>query len=196
MRELSAADRGLLARAVRATDLQYDPDSPMLELHLGVRDWRDDWRLNDEPVFTAYSNSQLESLGYVASSVLPRVGELVRLELKEFCTSAGRLALAKAKGCRWDEWTCARAAAGGHLEALTWAREHDCEWSAETCEYAAKGGHLEVLQWAREQGCPWNKRTCNQAALCGHLEVLRWAREHDCPWDKETCMSAAFGGKL
>jgi hypothetical protein len=25
---------------------------------------------------------------------------------------------------------------------------------------AAKGGHLEMLKWARENGCPWNEETC------------------------------------
>ena len=28
------------------------------------------------------------------------------------------------------------------------------------CMKAAKGGHLEVLQWARANGCPWGVVTC------------------------------------
>jgi len=51
---------------------------------------------------------------------------------------------------------------------LRWAREHDCPWDEWTCAYAAKGGHLEVLKWAREQHCPWDwwklfSRRCGRA---------------------------------
>jgi len=37
---------------------------------------------------------------------------------------------AHANGCPWDDWTCAKAAVGGHLEMLKWARENDCPWGA------------------------------------------------------------------
>ena len=57
-------------------------------------------------------------------------------------------------GCPWDEWTCARAAAGGHLDELQWARLNGCPWVKWTCTFAAEGGHLDVLQWARLNGCP------------------------------------------
>jgi hypothetical protein len=30
--------------------------------------------------------------------------------------------------CPWDEWTCAGAAKGGHLEILKWLRANDCPW--------------------------------------------------------------------
>ena len=63
-----------------------------------------------------------------------------------------------------------RAAKGGHLKVLKWARENDCPWDG-TCMCAAKGGHLKVLKWARENDCPWNKWTCADAAIGGHLEV-------------------------
>ena len=32
---------------------------------------------------------------------------------------------------------------------------------------AAKGGHLEVLQWARANGCPWDRTTRDVAS--GHV---------------------------
>jgi len=69
MRQLNPADRAKLAEAVRA----YNHD------------------------MTGYS--QLRSLGYMASSDVPRAGAHVRLELTEF-TSDGRLAWVKASGCR------------------------------------------------------------------------------------------------
>ena len=53
---------------------------------------------------------------------------------------------------------------GGHLQVLTWAREHDwldCPWFPHKMyALAAQGGHLEVLQWARQHDCPWDALTC------------------------------------
>ncbi len=96
--------------------------------------------------------------------------------------------------CPWDEWICAHAARGGHLEVLQWARENGCPWNERTCANAASGGHLHVLQWARNNGCPWDVWTCIIAAQNGHLHVLQWARENGCPWDILTFVNAAFEG--
>jgi hypothetical protein len=35
---------------------------------------------------------------------------------------------------------------------LQWARANGCPWDEFTCAYAAEGGHLEMLQWARANG--------------------------------------------
>ena len=136
-------------------------------------------------------------LAAVLTSGLTRLPKwpAVRLRLKEFCTSAERLAWAKANGCpwgssyRWNWWDnpCALAARGGHLDALHWARQHGCPWGAATCASAAAGGHLEALQWARQYGCPWNKPMCTLAARGRHLPVLQWARAYGCPWSKWDC---------
>ena len=40
------------------------------------------------------------------------------------------------------------------------------EW---TCAKAAKGGHLEVFG-ARENGCPWDEETCTNAASEGYVQ--------------------------
>ena len=48
------------------------------------------------------------------------------------------------------------------------------------CTKAAKGGHLEILQWARFYKFPWDEYTCLEAAYGGHLEVLQWARLNGC----------------
>jgi len=45
------------------------------------------------------------------------------------------------------------------MSVLHWARAHGCPWDAWTCARAAHGGHLEVLQWAPANGCPWDGRT-------------------------------------
>ena len=192
MRELTAANRHRLATAVRAAA------------------WDD-----------SFSDSRLTSLGYVEeSSDLPRARGVVRLELDAFCTSAGRLAWAKASGCRWDASTCARAAKTGSLEALQWAREHGCPWDKKTSQGAASGGHLNVLQWARENGCPCSDLDklltnaaesgnvematrlrelgcplhgglCARATGFGHLKMLTWLREHGCPVDLDVCITHA-----
>jgi len=88
-----------------------------------------------------------------------------------------------------------KAAAGGHLEVLMWAREHGCNWDEFTCAFAAEGGHLEVSQWVREHGCPWEEHIpesdrdcCALAAQGGHLEVLKWLHEHNCPWDEQSVL--------
>jgi hypothetical protein len=144
-------------------------------------------------------------LAAVLASGLPRLptGVRVRLRLGEFCTSAERLAWARANGCHWGvsgllgfNNPCALAAAGGHLQALQWAREHHCPWDMWACARAAASGHLDVLRWAREHGAPWDELTCRRAAGGGHLETLRWALQHYCPWDSWTCRAAAGGGHL
>jgi hypothetical protein len=126
--------------------------------------------------------------------------------------------------CPWDEWTCAGAAKGGHLEILKWLRANDCPWDERTCSGAAYGGHLEVLQWGARERLPvgredvrgaqrraatWrcfsgrartaargDEYTCKYAAYGGHLDILKWARANGCPWGRTTCAFAAEGGHL
>jgi len=114
---------------------------------------------------------------------------------------AVELQWAWAHGYWWNATTCARAAQGGHLEVLKWARLHGCPWHTELmCRAAAAGGHLAVLQWVREQGCLWGgSAACSAAARGGHLEVLKWARANGCPLGKDwvrndTCREALAGG--
>ena len=58
------------------------------------------------------------------------------------------------QGCPCDELTCARAAAGGHLEVLQWLRERGTPWDAKTLERAAAAAHLAVVDWCKQEGCP------------------------------------------
>jgi len=95
-------------------------------------------------------------LAAVLASGLPRLprGSRLRLRLKEFCTSAERLAWAKANGCPWGNvpsWfgsknPCALAVADGHLEALQWARAHGCPWHKQTMRDASRP-HPETEAW-------------------------------------------------
>ena len=49
------------------------------------------------------------------------------------------------KGCLCNELTLHRAARGGHLEVLVWAKESGRFYPRWICSGAAAGGHLEVL---------------------------------------------------
>ncbi|CAM9563543.1 unnamed protein product [Laminaria digitata] len=92
--------------------------------------------------------------------------------------------------------TIARAAAGGHLEVLQWARSESCPWNSRTCQKAAEGGHLRTLRWARDHGCSWDCQTCEGAATRGHLEVLQWARANGAEWTVDTTYRAAAEGHV
>ena len=106
--------------------------------------------------------------------------------------------------CPWDAWTCANAAAGGHLEVLKWARAHGCDWVSsdvyscyDCAALAARGGHLEVLKWLLEpaQIFDWDDEwTCAKAAEGGQLEVLKWLRANGCQWDARTVEEATAAG--
>ena len=61
---------------------------------------------------------------------------------------------------------------------------------------AAAGGHLEVLQWARVNGCPWEKYTSHWAAVEGLLDTLKFARANGCRWTASTRDRAADLGYI
>jgi len=56
---------------------------------------------------------------------------------------------------------------------LQWAPEPGCEWDRSTTARAALGGELAALQWAREQHppCAWNEHARAWAVQGGHLEA-------------------------
>ena len=103
---------------------------------------------------------------------------------------------ARDTGHPWNAMTTSRAARGGHLKVLRWALANGCDINSHACAEAAGGGHLYVLQWMRREGCHWGIETCAYAARNGHLHVLQWARENGCEWDEGTCYEAAAGGHL
>jgi hypothetical protein len=97
----------------------------------------------------------------------------------------------------WDWRVCVEAARGGHLEIIQWARRNGCEWNWLVCANAARGGHFELLKWARDNGCAWNQSVCEGAAAAGHLEMLQWARTNGCEWNEDrVCAEAAENGHL
>jgi len=57
----------------------------------------------------------------------------------------------KIKLTREFGYYCAK---NGYLELLKWAYAKGCPWDRWICAKAAANGYLEILQWARAQGCP------------------------------------------
>ena len=52
---------------------------------------------------------------------------------------------------------------------LQWARAKGCPWDEGTCAEAVRGEQLEVLRWVRDNGCPWNHTTAMDAEALGYL---------------------------
>jgi len=122
--------------------------------------------------------------------------------------------LAKFEGGKYisDEWTCAAAAQGGHLEVLKFLRENNCRWNKWVCLAAAKQGHLELLKWAWQNGAPWDMKSCAACELriadiappvgiapiaySGQLAILRFAIENGGTFHPNTCRIAAERGDL
>ena len=95
--------------------------------------------------------------------------------------SFGLMKWAKCRGFKWDESTCASAAAAGRLDILEWARKLECPWNETCCIAAAKAGDLSILSWARERRCPWTSQVITEAGMYGHFKVMKWAVENGCP---------------
>ncbi len=71
---------------------------------------------------------------------------------------------------------CMFAAEHNRRDTLRWLRERRVRWDEFTCAAAANGGHLALLQWLREphQNAPWDSMTCERAACGAHRHVLQW----------------------
>ena len=61
---------------------------------------------------------------------------------------------------------CAFTAKYGNLEALQWFLHSHLGHVDNVCRRAASGGHLHILRWARSQSppCPWDGFVCAEAA--------------------------------
>ena len=85
-------------------------------------------------------------------------------------------------GCRLHQAICARAAASGNIQLLTWLRDQSLPWGRTTSS-AAEAGHVHILQWARERACPWDADTLYEAGRNGHVAAMEWAFKNGAPWD-------------
>jgi hypothetical protein len=96
----------------------------------------------------------------------------------------------------WGIWSCAEAAAGGHLDALKWPRRKGLRWDCSACSLSAGNGHLEVSKWLTDNGCPWDLVGGAFAATKGQMAVLKWSIERGCPCDDSASPRAVGGGHL
>jgi hypothetical protein len=102
------------------------------------------------------------------------------------------------KKCEWDSGTINAAASQGNLEMVKYCVANECPVNDYACAYAANGGHLEVLKYLREEvEAPWGWRTAMLAAENGHLHILEYLveRKYD-QYDEGACEVAATFGHL
>ena len=94
---------------------------------------------------------------------------------------------AKERGCPWNEMLAPEPREAATWRCCSGCGRSDAPLDEWTCAYAASGGHLEVLQWARANGAPWDERLAPKPREGGHLEVLQWARANGRSVDRRTC---------
>jgi len=95
--------------------------------------------------------------------------------------------------CPIDEWACACAASGGHLEVLKYLREEvKAPWDSGTAPLAARNGHLHILEYLVERKYDqYSEDTCAYAAMNGHLDCLKYLHETaKAPWDSRAVREA------
>ena len=102
------------------------------------------------------------------------------------------------KKCKWDGRTIQAAARQGNLEMVKYCVANKCPVNDYACAYAADGGHLEVLKYLREEvKAPWDSRTATFAAKYGHLHILEYLVERKFDkYDACACRWAAEYGHL
>jgi hypothetical protein len=91
-----------------------------------------------------------------------------------------------------------KAARGGHLHILVWARENGAPYNEQAYVEAAKEGHTYALEWLRKTGHPLDVgAVCRAATKGGHLEAFRWVMgQEGCRWDEGICASVAEEGHM
>ena len=102
------------------------------------------------------------------------------------------------KECEWDYKTINTAAEQGNLEMVQYCVANQCPINEYACAFAADGGHLECLKYLREEAkAPWGWKTASWAALNGHLHILEYLveRKFDQFWE-DACAYAAENGHL
>jgi len=102
------------------------------------------------------------------------------------------------KKCEWYRCTIDAAAEQGNLEMVKYCVANECSMNEWACAYAAKGGHLECLKYLHEEvKVPWDLSTAAYAAENGHLHILEYLVEHKYnEYDEWACAYAAENGHL
>lgn len=126
---------------------------------------------------------------------------LVDFSAEMACVS-GYLGVVKwmhSKGCIWNNYRCARAAAtGGHLELLKWLRWEDWEFDDSLGRTLVgcglQCGHLEVLKFVYDEGFETTfvpGCSMDSAVKRGHLECLKFVEARFCSLDYHRCAVVA-----
>jgi len=101
------------------------------------------------------------------------------------------------KECRWDVGTINAAVRQGNLEMLKYCVANECPVNEYACAGAANGGHLECLKYLHEEGkAPWDSGTAYLAASNGHLHILEYLFERNYRCNVDACSYAAENGHL
>ncbi|CAL6398878.1 unnamed protein product [Bathycoccus prasinos] len=107
------------------------------------------------------------------------------------------------KHCEWDEWTIETAAAICNLEMLKYCFSNGCPCDEEeSCARAAAGGHLDCLRFLFDKVKPsrdTEEEAAMQAACGGHVDILKYFVEERKVSDelKSYCMyNAAKYGQI
>ncbi len=108
----------------------------------------------------------------------------------------GDLVTLRATDIAWDEWTCMRAARGGHIDVLQWVYTNGCPWDHWTFMGAAQRDDMNMMEWLYHQQCPWSAWAFYEAIENDHLDAVAWLFKHKCPWDAHACAIAAKRGNL
>ena len=134
-----------------------------------------DFEWNPEVPAAAAGNGRLETLAWLHANGVSRV---------------------------WDQWTCNRAAAHGHLDCLEFAFNRNCPFSNSGLNEAARNGHYVCVEFMLTQNARdrrWRREeseACADAALGGHIRILQLLREYHLPWGKAVPEGSAIGGHL
>ena len=188
--EVNTETRALIERSSRRDDLRrrfkVEEMSSISTLEFAWVNrslWLD--RLN-EPMFCwrVARTNKLELLKWIREEkkcewyrcTIDAAAEQGNLEMVKYCV---------ANECSMNEWACAYAAKGGHLECLKYLHEEvKAPWDSTTAAWAAENGHLHILEYLVERNNnKYNTLACANAAENGHLDCLKFLHETaKAPW--------------
>jgi hypothetical protein len=97
--------------------------------------------------------------------------------------------------CPWNAEACNAAAAGGHLAALRFLREHQCPWDTEEIAvHAAESDSIPLMQYVVQQGAVLTAAVALTAVQYGHLALCKHLVAISAPVNVQACSSAARSG--